>query len=390
MRPSNDLIRRMAAAALFALLLFGSWHVARNEAVAARSPKWRSDAALQKSVTDNMTPRQLRAFARQTAQTDPMHAVGFFLQVMALDLEKAPMSAKHRQLIAEASRRQPAFSAPRIWLTADDIRKGRYAEAINGADTVMRLNSEFRQLLVPILVPLLDNAKAAPLLRKKLGSFPIWRTDFVVAAIKDGGHAGNVERMLAERPPAAYAKAMAAERSAYLQKLVSDGEAERAHRLWRTFPDQSAKSGIFDGQFTAKEVIYPFAWRYATDDYSYSEKVPAVEGRAAMVRAHHSGSGRAILLSQLVGLQPGSRVLTFSMRDGGLAKPEKLFWRLRCNGSTENLASQSLGKLGGDWQRLQLRVEIPASGCALQTLVLEADDNDGDEAEVEIRNVEAS
>ena len=77
------------------------------------------------------------------------------------------------------------------------------------------------------------------------------------------------------------------------------------------------------------------------------------------------------------------------MRDGGLAKPVAMFWRLRCMDETDAIASLPLTKLGGDWQKMQMRFEVPDSGCTLQYLVLEAEDNEGDEAEIEIRKIEA-
>ena len=163
--PAN-LFRRAAAVLLFSAFLSAIVFTARLEELAASSPKRRSDTILRQSITADMTAAELRSFARDIALSDPMQAVGFFFEVMALDLDEAPSFDNRRVLIAEASRRQPSFAAPRIWLTADDIRKERFAQAIDGADTVMRLNGEFRELLIPVLTPLLANDKAYPLLEK--------------------------------------------------------------------------------------------------------------------------------------------------------------------------------------------------------------------------------
>ena len=383
------LFRRAAAVLLFAAFVVAIVVTARLEGLASGSPKRRSDIVLQQAVSADMSSQQLRRFARDIALSDPMHAVGFFLQVIALDLEEAPSFDSRRVLIAEASQRQPSFAAPRIWLTADDIRNERYARAINGADTVMRLNGEFRELLVPVLTPLLANDKAYPLLEKKLEGFPIWRTQFLAEAIKTGVDENRVEGLLRQSPPPRYAAAMAAERSVYLQNLVTRGDPLRARKVWQSFVPANAKAAIFDGDFKAKNPIQPFAWTYASDDYSYGEKVVEAGGKTALVRAHHGGDGKVALVTQLVALKPGANFLTFEMRDGGLANPENMFWRVRCMSGTGNLNSQSLAKLGADWQKMQMPVDIPSDGCALQYLVLEAEDNDGDEAEVEIRKVEA-
>ena len=389
MKVLAKFFRRSAAVAVFAALMAAIVFTAQHEKLASISPKQRSDIALLQSVSDDMTASELRSYARKIALADPMQAVGFFFEVMALDLDEAPSFDNRRVLIAEASQRQPSFAAPRIWLTADDIRNERFAKAVDGADTVMRLNGEFRTLLVPILAPLLANDKAYPLLEKKLKSFPIWRTEFLSEAIKSGVAEDRVERLLRHNAPASYAAAMATERSAYLQKLVTNNETMRARSVWQSFMQEQAKSAIFDGDFTTKHPIFPFAWRYASDDYSYAEKVIADEGKAALVRAHHGGDGKLDLLTQLIALKPGANVIRFEMRDGGLAKPEAMFWRVRCMGNTDALASLPLTKLGADWQKMQLQVDIPTGGCALQYLVLEALDNDGEEAEIEIRKVEA-
>ena len=116
------LFRRAAAVLLFAALVVAIVATARLEGLASGSPKRRSDIVLQQAVSADMSAQQLRRVARDIALSDPMHAVGFFLQVIALDLEEAPSFDSRRVLIAEASQRQPSFAAPRIWLTADDIR----------------------------------------------------------------------------------------------------------------------------------------------------------------------------------------------------------------------------------------------------------------------------
>lgn len=386
--PAN-IFRRAAAIMLFAAFMVAIIVTARREGLASISPKQRSDVALQQAVTADMSAEQLHRFARDIALSDPMHAAGFFLQVMALDLKEAPSFDSRRVLIAEASQRQPSFAAPRIWLTADDIRNERYARAINGADTVMRLNGEFVDLLVPVLVPLLANDKAYPLLEKKLKDFPNWRTRFLAEAIKRGTEEQRVVRILGNVAPPAYVESLATERSAYLQALIKRGDATRARAAWQRFVPEQAKAAVVDNDFKTNNPIFPFAWRYASDDYSYAEKVIGADDKDALVRAHHNGEGRITLMTQLVALKPGSNILAFEMRDGGLAKPEKMFWRVRCMEATDNLGGMSLAKLGSDWQKLQMPINVPVNGCALQYLVLEADDNDGDEAEVEIRRVEA-
>lgn len=388
MNFSARYVRRGAAVLVFILLAAMIVLNATRESAAAGSPKSRSDAALMAAVATDMDAKELRAYARHLATADPLHAAGFFLEVMALDAANAPSEEARRKLIAEASKRQPSFAAPRIWLTADDIRKERYDRAINGADTVMRLNGEFRTLLVPALVPLLDNDKARPLLDAKLRDFPVWRTQFLSEAIKLGGQDARIEVMLKHEAPERYAAAMAAERSAYLQSLVDKGEGARAYRFWQALG--GGRANISDGDFSALYPLYPFAWRFATDAYSYAEKVAAGDDMGNLVRAHHGGDGRVALMIQLVALKPGAHVLGFTMRDGGLAEPSRLFWRLRCLGSANNIASRSLAKLAADWQKVQIRVEIPESGCSLQYLALEAEDNSGEEAEVEIRRVEAN
>jgi hypothetical protein len=387
---SRALFRLIAAGGLFTLLAIASVTVALREKSAAQSPKMRSDLLLRQAVESELDAKELRRFAQGIARKDSLQAVAFFLEVMALDAEKRPVTPRHRALFAQASKRQPSFAAPRIWLTADNIRKKRYAEAIQGADAVMRLNGEFRALLVPLLVPLLTEPKAQLLLDKHLRAFPIWRSEFIAEAIKVGGYDAQIEAILRHRAPASAANTMAGERSAYLNQLVRDGQAVRAYQLWGGFAVGPSKSGIFDGDFMAAHPVQPFAWQYATNDYDYAERAARADGNGALVRAHHGGDGKAVLLSQIIALKPGVRSLLFTMRDSGLANPEKLFWRVRCLDSADSLASRSLAKLAADWQKLRLQVDIPDSGCPLQYLLLEAEDNDGDEVEVELKRVEAS
>ncbi len=388
MQIAANLPRRIAALLLFAFLSIAIVITARNEQIAAGSPKKRSDIALQHAVAANMSSMQLRRYSREIALADPMHAVGFFLQVVALDLEDSPSFDNRRTLIAEASRRQPSFAAPRIWLTADNIRNERYPEAINGADTVMRLNGDFRTLLIPILVPLLDNDKAFSLLKNKLNSYPIWRTQFFVEAINTETRPDRIELLLRQNAPPRYAAAVATERSAYLKALVAKGEALRAYALLKSFTSGQKVAPISDGDFKSKHPVQPFAWVYASDEYSYAEKTVAADSGDARVRAHHSGDGKIALLTQLVALKIGSNRIVMTARDGGLEKPAALYLRVRCHSSQGVLASQSLSNLGADWQTVQLFVNVPDTGCALQSLTLEADDNGGKEAEIEIRKVE--
>jgi hypothetical protein len=380
-------VRQSMAVALALALVPAILITAQRENLAAHSPKKRSDLALQKSVADNMKPAQLEAFARQIAITDPMHAAGFFLQVMARDIRKLPTTDDRRLLIAEAARRQPSFAAPRIWLVADDIRMRRFHAAINGSDAVMRVNGEFRRLLIPILVPLLAEPSAFPLLVEKLREFPVWRTDFLAEAAKQGGFAAQVEKTLLEPVPATYSDNLVTERSAYLQRLVANGEADRAYRLWRRFAPGQA--GVIDGTFKQPNTILPFGWRFASEPFSYAEKTKPVDGDATVTRAYHSGDGRVSLLTQLVALRGGDHRVSFQMRSGGLEKPEGLFWKLRCLDATEDLATLSVAAMPDDWKNFTMPVNVPDANCSLQYLRLEAGNNGGAEYEVEIRKVEA-
>ena len=389
MKKFDHPFRRLAAVGLFLLLSAAIAYTAGKEGLASGSPKKRSDAILQQVVAADMDARQLRAKAQEVALHDPMQAVGFFLQVMALDLEKIPLSGKHSLLIAEASRRQPSFAAPRIWLVGDHIRNQRFAEAIDGADAVMRVNTDFLRLLVPALLPLLDDDKGRPLLETKLSQYPNWRTYFLAEAAKQGGHQAEIEKILMQPASQQNLANAAVERSVYLQKLVAEGDFERAYRLWRNFTPKSARAGISDGDFTEQTPLRPFAWTYLAEEYSYAERAPAGDDGKPLVRAHHGGDTRSILLSQLVALRPGPHQLRFTMRDGGLARPDHLAWHLKCVDANTALATLPLATLATDWQTIIMRTDIPASGCALQYLQLEADLNDGKETEVEIRRVEA-
>lgn len=380
--------RRVAAIILFMLLGALALATARVENVAALSPRMRSDIVLQRAAAAGLNAKALRRYARQIAMKDPMHSAGFVLEVLALEKDKIPTSDKQRRLIMESARRQPSLAAPRIWLISDDIQKGRYAQAVESADTVMRLNDEFRKLLTPHLVPLLAEEQARPLLEKKLREFPVWRADFVTEAIKMGGYEPVIERVLQQRAPRGAEAMLASERSAYLRDLVRSGEAVRAHTLWRNFAKNHGGSGLVDGNFTEKNPIYPFAWEFASGAYSYAGKAPAIDGAPPVIRAHQGGDGNVSLLTQVVALQPGAHDVVITMRDGGLSKPEKLFWQLRCLDVNDNLASHSLEKLAPDWQKIRLSVMIPAAGCPLQYLMLNAENNDDKESEVEIRSVE--
>lgn len=389
MRISWLFLRRVAALALAAALIPVILLNAQREAMASHSPKRRSEIALRTAVSKDLTARGLSEYAQGIARRDPLHAVGFFLQAMALEKLDLISAGSYRELFAAAARRQPSFSAPRIWLVVEAIRNEQFDVAVSGADAVMRLNAEFRKLLVPIIVPLLADDNAYPILKRKLESYPIWRTEFIVAAINQGGYDNRIVQLLSANSPARYRTAMIAERSVYLQSLVAKGEASRAYALWQQLPPKPAVNAVFDGDFKQQQSILPFGWSFASDEYNYAKKVVISKGAAPLVRAYYNGDGRVIMMSQLIALSPGKKSITFEMRNGGMGAPETLSWQLSCNGVATPLATRSLAQLGEDWQKIRLAVDVPPENCALQSLQLVAANNFGSEFEVEIRKVEA-
>lgn len=386
--PIRAIVRRTAAVLLFSGIAAASFSNAIREMDAGRSPAARSTNALKAVIVNNNDADQIDAKARRIALNDPLHAVGFYLRALALEKRGnvAPGDAEAGMRLAR--HRQPAFVAPHLWLIAHEHRRGNYADVVRDSDLVLRINGDYRKLLIPVLLPLLDNPKSSKILSERLMRYPVWRSEFMAQAIDRRVADQRLEALISRDPPPAYRASLTDERSRYLSRLMKDGSGEKAYGLWRRFVGSNARATpIFDGEFAVDVQILPFGWSLRNDGVNYAERVAAADSN--MLRVHHGGSGSGAIVEQILMMKPARWRITIEQRSGGLADPASLEWSVSCAGDGRILATLPLDGLKEEWAAQRLDV-APTADCPLQRLRLAGRPaGDNAEAEIEIRHVRA-
>lgn len=379
-------VRRGLAVLAFAGLSTLAMQAALREPAAAGSPTSRSVLALALAVQADADASVLEAEARRIALADPLHAIGFYLRVIAAEKRGEIDPDAAEPLMREAKRRQPAFVAPRLWLVAREYQGGDFSATVAEADAAMRINGEWGRLLVPLLLPLLEEPEGRAPLIAKLASFPGWRTPFVTTAIDQNIGTGAIQELLAAPAPPQAASTLDQERARYLTRLVNAGEGVRAYALWREYTGTGEEARIHDGDLSGERAIAPFGWTFAADGTNYAERIEA--GDNDFVRAHHDGASAATLVEQVTVLPAGGWRITAEMRNGGLADPAALRWTMRCRADGRALGAQPLAGLGAEWTRVTFDIAVGGPGCETQRLALVGEPGEAGVSEVELRNIE--
>jgi hypothetical protein len=254
-----------------------------------------------------------------------------------------------------------------VWLLRRRLAQGRYREAFESADSLLRRDADgtTRPVLFELLVAAAESAETREAVVARLAPAPWWRADFLRAlGARGGGGARAVfsDLALGATPPSPD------EYAPLIDRLVSVGDFDGAHAAWLSVARSHgpAAESLRDGDFAGSSDHTPFTWSAASGPGASSE----TEAAPRALRVEYDGYSTPGLPAQLLVRPPGRYLLSWRERIEP-AVPERLFWRVRCAGSDKVLARAPPPAAG--WRAVTLTVDPPDTGCAAQWLELHAE-----------------
>ena len=302
------------------------------------------------------------------------------LRDLALGATRRGRSAEADALLSFVARRTWRDGPTEAWLFRERLGQGRFKEAFEHADSLLRRDAEgtLRPALFGVLSGAAAYVEARPALVARLRPAPVWRTDFLQDMAVQGDVAGvrSVLTSLAAGPNPPSAE----EYAPFITRLVKAGDYRAALDAWtvvsrRTGPTRANAAAGTLGDLAATPDHTPFTWSAAegvgaTGDVRAS---PDGSGRPAL-RVDYDGFSTPRLPARMLVLETGRyRVAWRESGDG--ASAGRLNWRVRCADAGQVIARAEAPPAAGgsaDWLSRAMAFEVPQTGCGGQWLELVA------------------
>lgn len=296
---------------------------------------------------------------RRLATRAPFEPEPFLVQ--AALAEKRGESARARQLLLEARRRDPRSAAARFLLADHYLRNGAIVAGLREMSILTRFVRGSADQLVPTLAAYARTPGAIPKLRQVLSESPDLEPVLLSALASD---AENADLVIAiARPSTPVSGAAGQWRAKLLKNLVDEGMYAKAYSIWARFAGvRTPPSGLFRPDFAPTAEPPPFNWTLAQSGGGLAEPSP-VGGLHVL----HYGRKEALLASQLMLLQPGRYSLSMAVT-GDLGADGQLRWRIRCLPSRAIALELQLTRSNA--QQAAGQFQVPASQCAAQRIEL--------------------
>lgn len=309
------------------------------------------------------------AAAREAAAAEPLAYESFFIAGRAA--EQAGRYDQATRLMEESRRRRPSYSPTRLLLMGYYARAARYEEALAEADAAMRLSSQARIAIVPVLADMIRYRAARPGLAKALADNPVWREAFIAAA-KQKARPEDVAALLAELRARKPAQGVGLESALLVETLVRSGRFAEGREEWLKLvpPGERARAGLlFDGDFAGGSAPPPLNWSFGTGEGGRAEIARAGGGEPAHLSTSYFGGQATILAEQTLVLPPGRYVLSLAAKADRAQLSGEISWRLRCLPSGNEIGGLRLQQFKQSYVRHQFAFVVPA-GCPAQRLTL--------------------
>jgi hypothetical protein len=262
-----------------------------------------------------------------------------------------------------------------LWLFERDVRRGEFASALTHADAMMRVSYDYRQLLLPSLAGFTTDDRTIGPLADMLATNPPWRSGFLQSLSGSLANRARLDKLFellahSKSPPSD------AELTAYLKRLVRDGEYAKAHEVWLgTLPadERSESALLYNADFRAPIDGTPFNWELASTPGADVQLVTLQGAKSKVLRLQFSGARiTPFTAAQLMLLAPGDYRLTGQVKTTKLNTQRGLWWRIVCQGKpATELAHSDLVSGSMPWTDFTVDFTVPAEACSAQRLELQ-------------------
>lgn len=294
------------------------------------------------------------------------------LRMRGLGLDSLGMAAQAESVMQFAGTRGWRDDGVQAWLMRDDIVKHRFDDAFRHADALARRRTELWPVLFLLFEVGAGDPDSSKAIAERLGSRPHWRESFLESLALSKQKDPAVARMF-QLVDQGRAPLTGSELSDFPKRLAGQGRYRDAFATLLSYRNGRALTGSpFDGGFTDRQGVAPFAWARLGKPGASLDMDPAPDRASSnALRVEYDGYSAADLMQQALAPQPGDYLLTGEVRpqdgDAGI-----LAWQARCAADGKVLASVSAapGATPNTWSRFAVRFTVPAQGCDGVWLVL--------------------
>jgi tetratricopeptide (TPR) repeat protein len=348
-------------------------HLAREHPQQALEWDHQNPTALVVLARQQLDRKELGA-ARDTAlrllKHEPLSGQGF---VLLSRIAKDEGNASQATLLATiALRRAPHADSPLTWLLGQQLSQGRFADALDSLDRLLRISPGKRQGVFALLIELAGSPDFADALAAKLAERPAWRNQFVSDLINKGS-ASVADQILSGIQ---HLKGLDADEfGRWIDRLGVTGRWGEAYARWVGTLDQTARDGLtslYNGSFETRPTGFGFDWR--VEDVAgviVDRDAIAGSGGSSAIKLMFLGHRvEGIPLHQWLLLSAGPYRLRFRANAQDLRGDRGVQWVIRCQGRGPELAVSEALNGTFDWSEHSVDFEIPENGCAAQDLSL--------------------
>ena len=351
---------------------------------AAAAVLWRGDSAdalasLAEQRLIARDPARAAFFARKALQQWPLDVVA--LSTLGVAMDQDGQSARADQVMTMAGRLGWRDGLTQAWLFGHRALQGRYDEAMQRADALLRRAVQFQPQLFAAVAALTGDPQAIGPLARRLELQPSWRYDFVWGlgqTMNPQNEAGVHALLLAlakgPTPPTSL------ELSPYLQKFIAAQDWPKAVAAWRELSRAAPGAGefVYDGGFDKGRGVAPFDWAISqgVGATTLMADDPA-EGQGKALRVEYDGFSSSQFAKQLLVIPPGDYVLSGKLRQESQDTPRSLSWVVQC-ASDGRVLAKAPGAVArpGQWGAFEVPFSVPGAACPSQWLQLSAEPGD--------------
>jgi hypothetical protein len=301
----------------------------------------------------------------ETVHLNPLNGRALFLHALQ---EALTAGAKPPIAMLEASRRQsPRQAETRLLLLDAYGRSGRAKDALAEANTLMTLMPDQHPLIVRLIAGLAGRPGGPEALERALPASEV-RGAVMVRLAQTNTDSALLERLAAPMRGLARDPSQRDWVGNLVTTVARRPDPAAARSLWATLyavDPARVGAGVSDPELAHGEGDPPFGWRFHPGRAGISGV------RDGGLEVYYYGRSRAAFAYQMLLLAPGDYLLTGKAASADAEAPSGFSWDVACLSDNRLLVSaplpQFLAAPGG-----AARFSIPAEGCAVQALQLQA------------------
>lgn len=251
--------------------------------------------------------------------------------------------------------RDPRSMPAAYFLANYDFRSGHLLEGLKQTALLARLSPSGVTAAVPFVATYAREPSNWPQMRALFRSQQNLEGGVLSSLARDGR---NTEAILALADPD-YRKPHSEWVPILLSSLVTSGDYARARAIWSSIGGGNAGALLFDAGFSEPGPPPPFNWSLASSTIGLAERQSG--GRLHLI---FYGNEDGVLASELLLLPAGTYRLQMQL-SGAPVHPEALSWSIRCDKSSEPIASIGIDAAARQGWTFQVPANCPAQWIEL-------------------------